>query len=59
MLTIEQLIWQSRKQLGQDSENDVTVAIRIHEPDSDDSLIEETFNDSSQLAPVYTDNRFV
>ena len=26
----------------QDSEKDVTVETRIHEPDSDDSLIEET-----------------
>ena len=37
---------------GQDSEKDVTVDTRIHEPHSDDSLIEETFIDSSQLAPV-------
>ena len=30
---------------GQDSEKDVTVDTRIHEPVSNDSLIEETFND--------------
>ena len=34
---------------GKDSEKDVTVDIIIHEPDSDDSFIEETFNDSSLL----------
>ena len=39
---------------GQDSEKDLTVDTRIHEPDSDDSLIEKTFNNSSQLAPVDT-----
>ena len=39
---------------GQDSEKDVAVDARIHEPDSDDSLTEETFSDSSQLAPVDT-----
>ena len=39
---------------GQDSDKDVTADTRIHEPDSDDSLIEESFNDSSQLAPVDT-----
>ena len=43
---------------GQDSEKDVTVDTRSHEPDSDDSLIEETFNDSSQLAPVDTTDLF-
>ena len=43
---------------GKDSEKDVTVDTRIHEPDSDDSLIEETFNDSSQLAPVHTTDLF-
>ena len=43
---------------GQDSEADVTVDTRIHEPDPDDSLIEETFNDSSQLAPVDTTDLF-
>ena len=42
----------------QDSEKDVTVDTRIHEPDSDDSLIEETFNDSSQLAPFDTTDLF-
>ena len=58
MLAIVKLIWQSRKQLGQDSEKDVTVDTRIHEPDSDGSLIEETFNDSPQLAPVDTTDLF-
>ena len=43
---------------GQDSENYVTVDITIHEPDSDDSFIEETFIDSSQLAPVDTTDLF-
>ena len=42
----------------QDSKKNVTVDTRIHEPDSDDSLIEETFTDSSQLAPVDTTDLF-
>ena len=42
---------------GKDSEKDVTVDTIIHEPDSD-SFIEETFNDSSQLAPVDTTDLF-
>ena len=54
MLTIVQLIWQSKETTEQDSEKDVTVDTRIHEPEFDDSLIEETFNDSSQLALVDT-----
>ena len=43
---------------GQDSEKDVAVDTIIHEPDSDDSFIQETFNDSSQLAPVDTTDLF-